>query len=64
MTTVGSTSSLLGRGIGEVPDERWATIIALATIVVMRLTDVILPKGYISRWVNKYLMKRDDTPKD
>jgi hypothetical protein len=47
-----------------VPDERWATIIALATIVVMRLTDVILPKGYISKWVNKYLMRRDDTPKD
>jgi len=42
------------------PDERWATLIAVGTIVIMRLTDVILPKGYISKWVNKYLMKKPE----
>lgn len=42
-------------------NERWATIVALATIVTMRLTDVILPKGYVSKWVDRYLKRK---PKD
>ena len=40
------------------PDERWATLIALGTIVVLRVMDTVLPKGYISRWVGKYLMRK------
>ena len=40
------------------PNERWATIIAVSTVIIMRIVDVVLPKGYVSKWVNKYLMKK------
>jgi hypothetical protein len=44
-------------------DSQWSLVVGASIVIVTRLVDVFLPKGYIARWVNKYLIK-SDAPED
>lgn len=37
--------------------ERWGLLIGLATVVVVRIIDWYLPKGYHSRWAERHGIK-------
>ena len=41
-------------------DSQWALLIGFAIVAATRMLDVVLPKGYILRWVSKYLTKKPD----
>lgn len=45
-------------------DAQWALLIGFAIVTGTRMLDVLLPKGYMARWVSKYLVKNDDKGDD
>ena len=44
--------------------ERWGLLIGLVTIVVIRIVDWYLPKGYHSKWAERHGIKADDEDED
>lgn len=42
-------------------DSQWALLIGFLIVGGTRIIDVFLPKGYMARWANKYLVKKDYT---
>ncbi len=46
--------------------ERWGLIIGVVTIVVIRIVDWFMPKGYHSRWADRHGIKepKDEENKD
>jgi hypothetical protein len=42
-------------------DSQWSLVIGAALVILTRLVDVFLPKGYMARIVRRYLVKDDDT---
>jgi hypothetical protein len=47
-------------------DSQWALLAGFAIVSITRVIDVFLPKGYMSKWAAKHLIKEpeDDTPDD
>lgn len=45
-------------------DTQWSLLVGAAIVIVTRLVDVLLPKGYMARWARTYLVKDDDTDPD
>ena len=42
-------------------DSQWSLVIGAALVIVTRLVDVMLPKGYMAKFMTRWLTK---TPKD
>jgi hypothetical protein len=47
-----------------VNDSQWSLLIGLGVVVVMRVLDSLLPKGYMLKWVQKWFVKVDDDDDD
>lgn len=46
-------------------ESQWAAVVTFLIIAGTRLLDAFLPKGYVIRWVNKYLKKpKEDAPEE
>lgn len=47
-------------------DSQWALLVGFLIVAGTRMLDVLLPKGYMAKWVTKYLMKKpdDDQPEE
>jgi hypothetical protein len=43
-----------------VSDSQWSLLIGLLVVIVMRVLDSLLPKGYMLKWIQKYFVKIDD----
>lgn len=43
-------------------DAQWSLLVGVLVVIVTRLVDTLLPKGYVAKVVRKYLVKDDDTP--
>lgn len=43
-------------------DSQWSLLVGAAIVIVTRLVDVFLPKGYISKLTAKYLTKAPKEP--
>jgi len=59
MTTSGDTTWSV-----EMSDAQWSLLVGAAIVIVTRLVDVFLPKGYMARWARTWLVKDDDTDPD
>jgi hypothetical protein len=47
-----------------VSDSQWSLVIGLLVVVVMRLLDSLLPKGYMLKWIQKYFVPIDKDKDD
>lgn len=45
-------------------DSQWSLVIGLLVVIVMRVLDSLLPKGYMLKWIQKYFVKIDDDDDD
>lgn len=41
-------------------DAQWSLVVGAAIVIVTRLVDVLLPKGYIARAARRWLVKDDN----
>ena len=48
----------------KVTDSQWSLLIGLLVVIVMRVLDSLLPKGYMLKWIQKYFVKIDDDDDD
>jgi len=47
-----------------VSDSQWSLVIGLLVVIIMRVLDSLLPKGYMLKWIQKYFVKIDDDDDD
>jgi hypothetical protein len=47
-----------------VSDSQWSLLVGALIVVITRLVDVLLPKGYMARAARRWLVKNDDTDPD
>jgi hypothetical protein len=47
-----------------VNDSQWSLLIGLGVVIVMRVLDSLLPKGYMLKWIQKYFVKIDNDDDD
>jgi hypothetical protein len=45
-------------------DAQWSLLVGILIVAATRAIDIFLPKGYMARWVNKYLVKKPDDDDD